>query len=96
MAAAMGARPGRVTVHCWSKVRFIVDCTKTHTTTSTQREKEGEEEKEAALLSIPSHSIPSHQASNLSIIQSSNHPIIRSFVFRFALTSRGATTSLQK
>lgn len=26
-AEAIGARPGRVTVHCWSKVRLAVDCT---------------------------------------------------------------------
>jgi hypothetical protein len=25
-AAAIGAKPGRVTVHCWSKVLFAVDC----------------------------------------------------------------------
>lgn len=28
MADAMGASPGRVTVHCWSNVRLAVDCKK--------------------------------------------------------------------
>lgn len=27
-AEAIGASPGRVTVHCWSKVRLAVDCKK--------------------------------------------------------------------
>jgi len=27
-AAAIGANPGLVTVHCWSKVLFAVDCNK--------------------------------------------------------------------